>query len=278
MELPSIGHKHAPKRPGRESTTVPDYAEDKENVQRGETQSSIMNMIDPTSVPNSGLRITGSAFSPPMGTSKEDPIDIQPSKLTVAEADWDFTLDKNLLLVELAESKPKRQHLIGSSMASNFVPLRDAANPPALTVHGDLKALNNQVSDEGVPMLMDFSNAVLKERTLLFTSAITHAHISPRWTAPEILSEGTSYTKPSDIYALGMVRDLKFTREVNFNLMELVYVDNIGDIYRKIPYPSKNDTAVMYAVSLAKETPKRPEDEIPISNAHRDRLWDPLMG
>ncbi|KAG9086676.1 hypothetical protein FS749_003455, partial [Ceratobasidium sp. UAMH 11750] len=124
-------------------------------------------------------------------------------------------------------------------------------------VHGDLKGLNVLMSDQGVPMLTDFGNAVLKERTLQFTHTTTHTRISLRWTAPEILDGLSTYTTAGDIYALGMT------------ILE-IFTGNV-------PYPSKSDPAVMCAVSIKRESPKRPEDEIPTGNAHGDRLWSLLV-
>ncbi|KAG9127216.1 hypothetical protein FRC07_000134, partial [Ceratobasidium sp. 392] len=70
-------------------------------------------------------------------------------------------------------------------------------------IHGDIKAANVLVSDDGVAMLTDFGNAVLTLSTLKFTGKDIECRISVRWTAPEIL-EGSSYSRQADVYALGM--------------------------------------------------------------------------
>ncbi|KAG9100243.1 phosphatidylinositol-binding protein scs2 [Ceratobasidium sp. UAMH 11750] len=71
-------------------------------------------------------------------------------------------------------------------------------------IHGDLKGANVLVSDTDEPLLADFGNAVLYEQTLKFTYTTAKKNLSPRWTAPELLDEG-SYSVEADVYALGMV-------------------------------------------------------------------------
>ncbi|KAG8717310.1 hypothetical protein FRC09_014451, partial [Ceratobasidium sp. 395] len=70
-------------------------------------------------------------------------------------------------------------------------------------IHGDLKGDNVLISNSGEPLITDFGNAALLERTLQFTSTTTKGQLSPRWTAPEIL-EGDACSFESDVYALGM--------------------------------------------------------------------------
>ncbi|KAG9089374.1 hypothetical protein FRC06_001576 [Ceratobasidium sp. 370] len=66
--------------------------------------------------------------------------------------------------------------------------------------------LNVLVSNDGTPMLTDFGNAVLRDRTLLFTATTMKTSLSPRWAAPEILEGSSLYSTEADVYALGMVR------------------------------------------------------------------------
>ncbi|KAG8770406.1 hypothetical protein FRC12_004282 [Ceratobasidium sp. 428] len=73
-------------------------------------------------------------------------------------------------------------------------------------VHGDLKGDNVLVNDVGEPLVTDFGNAVLQERTLNFTFVTTGNHLSSRWAAPELFHGGLRSFE-TDIYALGMVRN-----------------------------------------------------------------------
>ncbi|KAG9098021.1 hypothetical protein FS749_004907 [Ceratobasidium sp. UAMH 11750] len=89
-------------------------------------------------------------------------------------------------------------------------------------VHGDLKGQNVLVSDQGVPMITDFGNAVLQQGTLQFTETMNAPQFTPRWTvrmveckrimttngccnqAPELLDDGPKQSQEADVYALGM--------------------------------------------------------------------------
>ncbi|KAG9081763.1 hypothetical protein FRC06_005399 [Ceratobasidium sp. 370] len=83
-------------------------------------------------------------------------------------------------------------------------------------VHGDLKAKNILVSDEGTVKLTDFGNSIfVSECSLDFTDTTNTAGGTTRWMkAPELLAEGegegegededTSRSQPADVYALGM--------------------------------------------------------------------------
>ncbi|KAG8709374.1 hypothetical protein FRC09_000699 [Ceratobasidium sp. 395] len=120
-------------------------------------------------------------------------------------------------------------------------------------IHGDLKGDNVLISDSGEPLITDFGNAALLERTLQFTFTTTKGQLSPRWTAsaPEIL-EGDPCSFESDVYALGMEA-----------------------ITGELPYAGVNDRAVMFAIVRGK-IPKRPETQIQSAGKYGDMLWSLL--
>ncbi|KAG9117703.1 hypothetical protein FRC07_007331, partial [Ceratobasidium sp. 392] len=107
-------------------------------------------------------------------------------------------------------------------------------------IHGDLKGLNVLISDSGTPMLTDFGNAILWDRTLLFTATTMKASISP---------DG---------------------RHLNFSKAQ-------ETITGKVPYHGKGDHAVMFAVGVKQELPARPEDTIPPNSKHGNKLWELLV-
>ncbi|QRV74672.1 Serine/threonine-protein kinase [Ceratobasidium sp. AG-Ba] len=123
-------------------------------------------------------------------------------------------------------------------------------------VHGDLKGPNVLVSKDGIPVLIDFGNAIISEYTLQFTQTTTKQDMSLRWTAPELMNnEKPSYK--SDVYALGMTILEIFTG--------------------KTPYHGMRDPAVIFNVGTWKRVPDRPTDCIPLNEPWADILWDLLM-
>ncbi|KAG8725550.1 hypothetical protein FRC09_011277 [Ceratobasidium sp. 395] len=70
-------------------------------------------------------------------------------------------------------------------------------------VHGDLKGANVLISESYEPLLIDFGNAVLHDRSLQFTYTTAKSNFSLRWTAPELLY-GAPCSFEADVYALGM--------------------------------------------------------------------------
>ncbi|KAF8602349.1 kinase-like protein [Ceratobasidium sp. AG-I] len=123
-------------------------------------------------------------------------------------------------------------------------------------VHGDLKGANVLVSDDGDALLTDFGNAVLQERTLQFTYTTAKTHLSPRWTAPELIRGEGTFSVHADIFALGMT------------ILEI--------ITGSVPYAQMNDYGVMYAIAEG-QMPTRPEDRIPTSSQTGDLLWSILI-
>ncbi|KAG8709574.1 hypothetical protein FRC08_018257 [Ceratobasidium sp. 394] len=77
-------------------------------------------------------------------------------------------------------------------------------------VHGDLKAVNVLVSDEGTAKLSDFGNSILSDHSLAFTDTTNVGGGTARWMAPELLREEdddgdvANRSMPADVYALGM--------------------------------------------------------------------------
>ncbi|KAG9116812.1 hypothetical protein FRC07_007440 [Ceratobasidium sp. 392] len=78
-------------------------------------------------------------------------------------------------------------------------------------VHGDLKARNVLVDQNGVARLSDFDHSILSNCTLLFTETTNVGGGTLRWMAPELLlsceeddATLTRRSKQTDVYALGM--------------------------------------------------------------------------
>ncbi|KAG8686276.1 hypothetical protein FRC08_012648, partial [Ceratobasidium sp. 394] len=121
-------------------------------------------------------------------------------------------------------------------------------------IHGDLKGANVLVSDTEEPLIADFGNAIVQERTLQFTHSATKSNLSPRWTAPELLAEAP-YSLEADVYALGMT------------ILEV--------ITGTVPYHTLKDLAVITAVTQ-KRHPARPQESIPSASTDGNTLWSLL--
>ncbi|CAE6495549.1 unnamed protein product [Rhizoctonia solani] len=119
-------------------------------------------------------------------------------------------------------------------------------------IHCDLKGANVLVSDEGFPVLTDFGNSSLVDRTLGFTQTTGTPSFTVRWSAAEIFEENASHTEASDVYALGMT----------------IYETMAG----KIPYKGKNDTVVFILVAVKKEFPEQLQ-AMPNDGGRTDMLW-----
>ncbi|KAG8710660.1 hypothetical protein FRC08_016878 [Ceratobasidium sp. 394] len=126
-------------------------------------------------------------------------------------------------------------------------------------VHGDLKGQNILVSNDQMPMITDFGNAVLQQGTLMFTETTNAPQFTPRWTAPELMDDGVRQSREADVYALGMT------------ILEIMT--------GKVPYYYKSSVVALFRTILFdKEIPKRPEENIPSTNQHGDVLWSLLQG
>ncbi|CAE6495386.1 unnamed protein product [Rhizoctonia solani] len=78
------------------------------------------------------------------------------------------------------------------------------------TIHGDLKAINVLVSDDGVAKIIDFGSTVMNQYSLQFSGGEKAHHCTIRWAAPELMeAENASVSRPSDVYALAMVNTLE---------------------------------------------------------------------
>ncbi|KAG9074474.1 hypothetical protein FS749_013963, partial [Ceratobasidium sp. UAMH 11750] len=75
-------------------------------------------------------------------------------------------------------------------------------------VHGDLKANNILVSDEGIVKLSDFGNSVMANHSLAFSATCIEGGGTARWMAPELIKRedgaAADRSMPADIYAFGM--------------------------------------------------------------------------
>ncbi|CAE6374118.1 unnamed protein product [Rhizoctonia solani] len=124
-------------------------------------------------------------------------------------------------------------------------------------IHGDLKGVNVLVSDDGLPVLIDFGNSLHLSRSLKFTRTTSSSSLTVRWAAAElIIGSITTPNEASDVYALGMT----------------IYEALAGTI----PYNGKNEPNIMYLVTTKREPPERPK-EIPTGRKDADKLWKTLL-
>ncbi|KAF8605857.1 kinase-like protein [Ceratobasidium sp. AG-I] len=124
-------------------------------------------------------------------------------------------------------------------------------------VHGDLKAINVLVSDQGVAKLADFGNSILGECSLGFTATTNIGGGTIRWMAPELLGEDSvERSLQADVYALGMT------------ILEVM-------TGRSPFFEYKNEAAVSLAIIRGKR-PSQPE-EISSSTRYGDKRWNALL-
>ncbi|QRV90160.1 Tyrosine kinase catalytic domain protein [Ceratobasidium sp. AG-Ba] len=124
-------------------------------------------------------------------------------------------------------------------------------------VHGDMKGSNILVSKDGIPMINDFGNAVLRSGIQLVADTTQKHWHTPQWTAPELMDgRQNTNTLEADIYSLGMT------------ILEI--------ITGKIPYSEKTNVHAIYVAKVVtKDIPLRPEDVIP-SNQYGNSVWSLL--
>ncbi|KDQ06579.1 hypothetical protein BOTBODRAFT_39488 [Botryobasidium botryosum FD-172 SS1] len=97
-----------------------------------------------------------------------------------------------------------------------------------LVIHGDLKADNILISDDGSACLSDFGLSRVHveagaaatpntSRTFALTPITMAYHANFRWGAPEVLLGGRQRTPSSDIYSLGRLMAELLTGEIPFS-------------------------------------------------------------
>ncbi|KAF8594851.1 WD40 repeat-like protein [Ceratobasidium sp. AG-I] len=132
-------------------------------------------------------------------------------------------------------------------------------------VHGDLKALNVLVSQEGVLKINDFDHSILANMTLRFSQSSKNGGGTLRWMAPELLklvSDQANATstqarnKQTDMYAFGMT------------LLEIVT--------GRIPYFEFRNDMSIYRAIIRQKPPKRPK-ELAESDERSNQIWELLV-
>ncbi|KAF8602231.1 WD40 repeat-like protein [Ceratobasidium sp. AG-I] len=115
-------------------------------------------------------------------------------------------------------------------------------------VHGDLKAANVLVSQEGVLKISDFDHAILPDTTLRFSKTTNVGGGTLRWMAPELIQQEdddpdskppVARNKQTDVYALGMT------------MLEIVS--------GAVPYAEYRSDMGIYRAIDRKQLPKRPK-------------------
>ncbi|KAF8597119.1 kinase-like protein [Ceratobasidium sp. AG-I] len=161
-------------------------------------------------------------------------------------------------------------------------------------VHGDLKADNVLVSQDGEVKLTDFGNTILKTYTLRFSGKVNASGPSLRWAAPELLSEGGMFTIPADVYALGMVCEtvylsLDISNHLSFALDNLGMSNGLDgakhehDIFLQevitgnVPHHTVKDIGIPMKVVDKREIPERPVNYMPSRSSQANVLWGLLV-
>jgi len=117
-------------------------------------------------------------------------------------------------------------------------------------IHGDLRASNVLVDDEGQPRVADFGLSQMVDSQGVSGASSMSGKGSVRWQAPELLNVGQSFedvsstaapTTRSDTYAFAMVCLEIYTEEV--------------------PFPRLRDGQVILEVAVRRRRPERPSSE-----------------
>ncbi|KAH7337075.1 kinase-like domain-containing protein [Rhizoctonia solani] len=124
-------------------------------------------------------------------------------------------------------------------------------------VHGDIKPDNILVADQGQIKLADFGSAISTLITTLNFTRTCSFNFTTRFAAPEVLKEeNRTFTKESDVYALGMTM---------LNIMT-----------GQAPFADKGEVSVIIAV-INKGQPSRPDFAGSLQgDMTRAKMWDLL--
>ncbi|QRV90158.1 Tyrosine kinase specific for activated [Ceratobasidium sp. AG-Ba] len=161
-------------------------------------------------------------------------------------------MDNGNLPLYIAKHQQLDRHALSTQVCDGLAYLHNIG-----IVHGDLKGSNVLVSDEGIPMINDFGNAIVSG-TLGFADTTQKNWNTPRWTAPEVIDQRQSgNTQEADVYSLGMTV--------------------LETISGKLPYSDLRTIHALYIAKVfTKDIPKRPEEHMPSNNAYGDGLWSLL--
>ncbi|EUC63326.1 tyrosine kinase domain protein [Rhizoctonia solani AG-3 Rhs1AP] len=131
-------------------------------------------------------------------------------------------------------------------------------------VHGDIKPDNALVTDQGQVQLADFGSAMLTVATALSFTRTNSFNFTTRFAAPEVLNEESrTFTKESDVYALGMVQ------------AENVFIKYV--MTGQAPFANKREVSVIIEVALKKRQPPQPDfgDRLQ-GDVAKIKMWDLL--
>ncbi|CAE6449577.1 unnamed protein product [Rhizoctonia solani] len=125
-------------------------------------------------------------------------------------------------------------------------------------VHGDIKPDNVLVTDQDRVQLADFGSAISILATTLNFTRTNSFNFTTRFAAPEVLNEESrTFTKESDVYALGMT---------------MLYV-----MTGQAPFANKREVSVIIEVVLKKRQPPQPDfgDRFQ-GDVAKIKMWDLL--